>query len=61
MKIDKTKEIAYKIYRDKMVSENEPSYKLKWYFLTRPEKYKEYFEQAKLQLRNEKIKKILNG
>ena len=53
--------LAYKIYVKKMHDmPGVDEYASDWWFHDYPEQFEEEYKEAKIQLRNKKIKKILN-
>jgi len=54
--------LAYKIYFKRMNNDpNVHEHAADWWFYKHPEQFREYYKLAEVQLRNKKIKKILNG
>ena len=53
--------LAYKIYVKKMSDDTEiHEHASGWWFYDNPEQFKKYYKLAEIQLRNKKIKKILD-
>jgi len=54
--------LAYKLYSNYMThNEKVDEYGAEWWFVDNKEQYKIFYDQAQLQLRQKKIKKITNG
>jgi len=54
--------IAFEIYVWEMSNDpNIHEHAADWWFFEYPEQFKEYYKKAEIKMRNEKLKKILNG
>lgn len=58
---DEIDKIAFDFYLDYIKEINAHEYFSEWWFVSHTEDFQEFYKKAKIQLRNNKIKKLLNG